>query len=437
MKGRILLCAYHFPPIGTPRSYRWKEFVKQLSSRGWEIDVLTIRASKNHPNYDPELLENIPDEVRIFRTYPGIMHHLSSFLLSKTSRDSRSALFHSYRSMRQGMGRLLLNLYENGLRYLFIPDEAVTWLPFAFLKGFALNKQNRYELIISSGFPFSCHILGYILKQFNRHIPWIADYGDPWVNNPLIPMPQWRSYIDKKIESKILKSANRLIVTTEKTQELYLNLYPFLKNNNIEIISQGFSPKQYNEVSAETTTKFRIVHTGKFYKANEPITFFEALKQLKQLWKDLEIVIAANLVNDDCKSYVKNNGLSEIVRFSGFVPHQRAIALQKGASLLLLIGHGGGIQVPGKTYEYIAAQRPILGIRNDEADLAASLVEELKRGIVVQNNPKMIKDSLIHFHTIWKNKTLDRNFNLEYVDDYSWDTLANKLHETILKTEQK
>jgi hypothetical protein len=203
MRGRILLCTYYFPPIGTPRSYRWKEFVRQLSSKGWGIDVLTIRTSQNHPNYDPDLLEKMPDEVRIFRTYPGIMHHLSSVLLSKTSGDSRSALFHSYESTRQGMGKLLFSLYENGLRYLFIPDEAVIWLPFALLKGYALKKENSYDFIISSGFPFTCHILGFILKQFNGDMSWIADYGDPWINNPIVPMPKWRSWTDEKIDSQI------------------------------------------------------------------------------------------------------------------------------------------------------------------------------------------------------------------------------------------
>ena len=433
MKGRILLCAYYFPPIGTPRSYRWKEFVRCLSSKSWKVDVLTIRTSHNHPNYDPTLLEDMPDAVNIVRTHSGIMHYLSGLLLSKTVGDSCSGLFRLYDSMRRAMGRLLFNLYENGLRCLFIPDEAVIWLPFALLKGFALNKENSYDFIISSGFPFTCHVLGFILKQFNGDIPWIADYGDPWVNNPLLPMPKWRSWTDEKIESKILKSANKIIVTTREARKHYLSLYPFLRNENVKVISQGSSPEEYHEVPPETTNKFRIVHTGKFYKANDPIIFFDTLKQLKQIWKDLEIVITANLVNDDYKRYIKNNGLSEIVRFIGFVPHRRAIALQKGASLLLIIGHRGGIQVPGKIYEYIAAQRPILSIKNDEADLASKLVEKLNRGIAVPNNPLKIRDSLIHFHNLWKNKKLTSDFTLEYVDDYSWDRLSKLLDKTIFE----
>ena len=427
MKGKILLCSYYFPPIGTPRSYRWRELVKCLASKGWEIDVLTIRTTNKHPNYDPELLQNIPDKVRIFRTCPGIMHYLSSFLLSKTSGASTNALFHSYESMRQRMGRFLFNIYENGLKYLFIPDEAVIWLPFALFKGYALKKECRYDFIISSGFPFTCHILGFILKQLNRGVSWIADYGDPWVNNPILPLPKWRSYTDKKIESRILKSATRIIVTTREAKKHYLSLYPFLSNENIKVISQGYSPEEYDEIPPEITDKFRIVHTGKFYQANEPNMFFDALSSLKQIWTDLEIVVTAELADDDRKGYIKNNGLSDIVRFIGYVPHQRAIALQKGAALLLLIGHRGGIQVPGKTYEYIAAQKPILAIRNDEADLASKIVEKYNRGLTVQNNPQTIKDSLIHFHNLWKNKKLESNFNLKYVDDYSWDRLSKKL----------
>ena len=433
MKGKILICAYHFPPIGTPRSFRWREFVRHLSSKGWDVDVLTIDTSPKHPNYDSKLLEDLPDRVRLFRTNPGFMHHLSSLLLSNDTERNNGTTGDYKFSLRRRVGNFLLNMFEKGFRHFFIPDEAIPWMPFALIKGIRIIKENNYDLIISSSFPFTCHVVAYFLKRQSPNSTWITDYGDPWINNPLLPLPRWRSYIDKKVESKILKSAGNLIVTTEETRDHYLKLYPFLSPKNIKVISQGFSPEEYNEVSAETTDRFRIVYTGSFYKASEPFLLFDVLKQLKQIWEDLDIVITGYLVNEDYKRYIENNGLSEIVHFAGFVPHQRAISLQKGASLLLLIGHKGGIQIPGKIYEYIAAQRPILLIKNDEADLASKIVEKLNRGITVQNNPQMIKDSLIHFHNLWQNKNLDRNFNLEYVDDYSWDNLGERLYETILE----
>ena len=442
MKGKLLICAYYFPPIGTPRSYRWREFVTHLSSKGWKIDVLTIDTSNKHPNYDSKLLDNLPTEVRIFRTYPGIMHHFSSLLLSKrnaiTSKAKQSNNYEftspdTQTSFRQTIGRSLFRIFEKSLRTVFIPDEAVTWLPFAILKGRKLTKENSYDVIISSGFPFTCHIVGFFLKQASGGKPWIADYGDPWVNNPSFALPKWRSFIDKEIESRILNSVNKIIVNTDRTKDHYLNLYPFLKSEDIKVITQGFSKEGFHEVSPEITDKFRIVYTGVFYKDREPFILFDALTHVKEIWKDLEVIIAGNITKDEYKKYAENKGLSEIVRFIGFVPQKKALSFQKGASVLLLIGNRGGIQVPGKIYEYFASKRPILSITIDKYDIASTFVNRFKRGISVENDSEKLSESIIYLYNLWKNKRLESEFNLEDVDEFCWDRLAEKLEETILE----
>ncbi len=433
MKGKLLICAYYFPPIGTPRSYRWREFVTHLYSKGWKIDVLTIDTSNKHPNYDSKLLDNLPTEVRIFRTYPGIMHHFSSLLLSKDADNREPTSSENPSPLKQRAGRSLFRIFEKSLRTVFIPDEAVTWLPFAILKGRKLTNENSYDVIISSGFPFTCHIVGYFLKSLSGGKPWIADYGDPWVDNPSFTLPKWRFLIDKKLEARILKSVNKLIFTTDGTKEHYLNLYPFLKSEDVKVITQGFSYKEFHESLPESTDKFRIVYTGMFYKDGEPFRFFDALKRVTEIWKDLEVVIAGNITNEEYKRYTEKNGLSEVVKFIGFVSNKRSLALQKGASVLLLIGHGGGIQVPGKTYEYIAAKRSILSVKIDNADIASKIVERFKRGISVENDPPKISESIILLYNSWKNKHLESEFNLEDVDEFSWDRLADKLEETIIE----
>src|SRR3970040_1498713 len=440
MKGKLLICAYYFPPIGTPRSYRWREFVTHLSSKGWKIDVLTIDTSNKHPNYDSKLLDNLPTEVRIFRTYPGIMHHFSSLLLSKRNaivskaKQSNNYEFTSpdtQTSFRQTIGRSLFRIFEKSLRTVFIPDEAVTWLPFAILKGRKLTKENSYDVIISSGFPFTCHIVGFFLKQASGGKPWIADYGDPWVNNPSFALPKWRSFIDKEIESRILNSVNKIIVNTDRTKDHYLNLYPFLKSEDIKVITQGFSKEGFHEVSPEITEKFRIVYTGIFYKDREPFILFDALTNVKEIWKDLEVIIAGNITKDEYKHYAENKGLSEIVHFIGFVPQEKALSLQKGASVLLLIGNRGGIQVPGKIYKYIASKRPRLSITIDKYDIASTFVDRFKRGISVENDSQKLSESIIYLYKLWKNKRLESEVNLEDVDEFCWDRLAEKLEETI------
>src|SRR3989304_2470967 len=115
MKGKLLICAYYFPPIGTPRSYRWREFVTHLYSKGWKIDVLTIDTSNKHPNYDSKLLDNLPAEVRIFRTYPGIMHHFSSLLLSKDTDNKEPTSSENQSPLKQRAGRSLFRIFEKNL----------------------------------------------------------------------------------------------------------------------------------------------------------------------------------------------------------------------------------------------------------------------------------------------------------------------------------
>jgi glycosyltransferase involved in cell wall biosynthesis len=433
MKGKLLICAYYFPPIGTPRSYRWREFVTQLSPKGWKIDILTINTDSKHPNYDSKLMDNLPNEVSIFRTYPGIMHHFSSLLLSKTGDSLQFSSPDIYTSIRQWGGKFLFKIFEKRLRAVFIPDEAVSWLPFALMKGNKLVKENSYDVIISSGFPFTCHIVGFYLKRFSGGKPWIADYGDPWVYNPSFPLPKWRSFIDKKIESKILRSVNKLIFTTDRTKERYLNLYPFLKSEDMNVITQGFSHEEFNESMPATTGKFRIVYTGTFYEDGGPFVFFDALKRVRQIWKDMEIIIVGNMPNDKYKKYAENSGLSEIVHFIGFVPKKSAISLQKGASVLLLIGHGGGVQVPGKTYEYIAAKKPILSIKMDNDDITSAIVDRFERGISVENDPSKISQAIIELYDSWKNKQLENEFNLEDIDEFRWDKLTDRLEKTILE----
>jgi glycosyltransferase involved in cell wall biosynthesis len=431
MKGKILLCAYYFPPIGTPRSYRWKELVKQLSLRGWEIDVLTIRVSQNHPNYDPELLEDIPNDVTILRTYPGIMHRLSALLMKKPFNTECSSLNHGV-SLRRWIGEFLLSIFEKGFRTLLIPDEAATWIPFALITGRKLVRKNNYDLIISSAFPFTSHVAGYFLKYFDNGKAWIADYGDPWVSNPYLRVPKWRAKIDKRLETVLLKSASKIIVNTDTTKDHYLSLYPFLKPQDIKVITQGFSREGFLESPPETADRFRIVYAGIFYKDREPYAFFDALKNLKEIWKDVEVIIAGNISKAEYHRYAKDNGLSEIVRFIGFVPQKRIFSLEKGASVLLLIGNRGGIQVPGKVYEYFASKRPILHITLDENDITSALVEKFRRGISVANDPKKLSESITYLYNLWKSKRLDKEFNLKEIDEFCWDILAEKLEETIL-----
>lgn len=304
----------------------------------------------------------------------------------------------------------------------------IEWLLLGLAMAKKITWKNHYDLIISSAMPFTDHILAYFVKKWTA-IPWIADYGDPLAFNPISPKIKWEHLGDKWIESKLLKAVDCTIVTTDETKKGFIEYYPFLKKGQIAVIPQGYSPEEFKVIQPELGNKFRVVYTGIFYDdVREPYTFFDAIKHLKDI--ELEVIVAGNILPHYIKAAEQNN-LKERITFLGHQPHKRAIALQKGADLLLLLSNKSPYQLPGKIFEYFAASCPILTIQVSKKDIAARLVRKYNRGIIVPNEPKAIASAIKEVYGLWREGELERQFNLGPIKEYSWKSQAKKLEKVI------
>jgi len=422
----ILLISYMFPPLGGPRSIRWAYFTNYLSKRGYQIDVLTILPLRKHPTYNKDNETLIPSGVSVHRIYPGITH---KFIFDSSVRKKKINEGEIEKKRFNNILGLIKELYESFGQRIFIPEGAVECLPWGIETGYKLIKENNYGLIISSCPPFTDHIIAFFLKK-KVNIPWVADYGDPWVFNPVLNLPGWRKIIDKFLEESMLKAVDRMIVTTEATKESYLKFYPFLKHEKISVIPQGCNVEKFKAVSPKALNNFRIVYTGRFYdKVRKPYAFFEAIKRFNK--EDMKVIIAGDIL-PKYSQYVFENGLSKKVIFLGHKPHLESIALQKGATILLFLGNNSPYQLPGKIFEYLAAKRPILGVRYNENDLGAKYILKHNRGIVVENNPSDIVSGISQLYRLWEKGELDKSFNLDELREYSWENSAKKMEEVIL-----
>jgi glycosyltransferase involved in cell wall biosynthesis len=220
-------------------------------------------------------------------------------------------------------------------------------------------------------------------------------------------------------------------VNCEETLDGFTHHFPALKKDKFVVITDGFDKGRYETIPPESSDKFRIVYTGVFYQGSrEPFEFFNALKQLNG--SPVEALIAGT-VPRDYVDYVANNGLSDKVIFLAHQPHTRVAALQKGASLLLVVGWGLGYQLPGKVFEYIAARRPILVIKNDDKDVASKLVLNCKRGVSVENNACKIASSIKYLYGLWQTGKLESAFNLDELQQFDWANLADNLEEVLFR----
>jgi len=412
MKKNILLIIHNFLPISGPRTIRWNMFIKKLISQGYKIDIITTNPSKYYPSYDESLLKEIPKDVKIIRTYPGPIYNFSYLYLPPDNKFKTS--------FKISTRNLLKCIFIKFVEPFLIPDKCIFWLPFAINKLRKFNK-NKYDLVISSGYPFTGHIVGYFAKRKFR-APWIADYGPK--NHRL------RYYIDKLIEGYLLKHVNQVVVTTDATAKGFEKHFTFLKPQKIKIISQGANSQNFTKINPERNNgTFRIVYTGTFYKSiREPYIFFEAVKLLQNF--AIEVIIAGH-VDPECIQWAMRNCLQKNIIFLGYQNHERVVALQKGADVLLNFGWVNGHQIPGKIYEYFNAKRPILSIKYDNHDISAKIIKEFNCGLVAHNNKEEIMNVIKFLYNLKQTKQIENYFNHYPQNNYSWDSLAKKMENVI------
>jgi glycosyltransferase involved in cell wall biosynthesis len=154
--------------------------------------------------------------------------------------------------------------------------------------------------------------------------------------------------------------------------------------------------------------RFRITHTGAFFGKRDPAPFLRALAT-----SGLDDVVARFVggLRPPDRELVDELGLGDRVEVVDFVPRRRALELQRDSEALLLIaaeagGRGMGV-IPGKVFEYAAAERPILAVV-PPGGAAARLVEEIGAGVVAPTDDvDAIRAALLELHARWKRGELE------------------------------
>src|SRR5262249_49830605 len=138
----------------------------------------------------------------------------------------------------------------------------------------------------------------------------------------------------------------------------------------------GFDEAEWEGVETGTSSadKFRITYAGELYMGRNPLPVFRALRVLIDAREIDPAKIEVELVGwcetaegQRVAEMVKACDLSECVSVRG--PLSRPITLRKLAKsgLLLLFAEELTLQIPGKTYEYLRAGRPILALTTEGA----------------------------------------------------------------------
>lgn len=371
---KVLIISYYWPPSGGSGVQRWMYFAKYIQEHGIEPVVLTVKETQASYSSTDETLVKEVKHVRTVKTSTLEPIRLYSFLKSGSSK----------KEIPQGnVGGKKPGIVDKLARHIranyFIPDARVGWNPYAFKKAKALLKSETFDWVITTGPPHSTHLIGLKLKK-ELNINWIADFRDPWSEvyyNDIFKRTKKNEAKDKAFELEVLTKADRILTVGPAMKELLARKIPQNKAK-ISFIFNGFDKEKISNAPTIKTKSFTMAYVGTL-SANYPYkTLIEALKQvLLCTSQHIEFVLAGKIEPDVINDFKKLDNYNFSLKQLGIIPHQEALSWMKSADVLLLllpIYDGSSIFVSGKLMEYIACQKPILGIlqKNSDADYLIS-----------------------------------------------------------------
>lgn len=426
---RVLIITYYWPPSGGGGVQRWLKFVKYLREFGWEPVVYTPE-NPEAPAIDYSLKADIPDnltviKIKIWEPY--------SFYKKITGLNPDNKIKTGFLTEKKKP-----SLTENISVWIrgnfFIPDARKFWIKpsVRFLSKYLT--ENPVNAIISTGPPHSMHMIALGIKQ-NLGIPWLADFRDPWTNIDFYDQLKLSRFADMKhrrLEKKVLTSADKIItVSWNWTKD-----FEKLGAKNIEVITNGFDPDDFTFLQDENDNQknFEICHIGSMNKDRNPFKLWEALKELCDTLDGFAERLKITFIGQtdiSVKESLKENKLLNYTVFEEYKPHKEVLKIAKNATVLLLaLNDTPNVEgiIPGKLFEYLALQRPVLCIGSTTGD-SAKIIRETNSGVVVGFDRK--KDIINFFRDMYKRPGVLRETNRIKIEKYSRKELTAKITQIL------
>lgn len=392
---KVLIVTYYWPPAGGPGVQRWLKFVKYLPEFGIS-PVVCIPKGAIYPMKDSSLCSE------------GEGVHLINSPISEPSRWI-SWLFKKQTSqLRKGMiNEKNPSVIEKFLRAIrgnfFVPDARIGWVKptTALLKEHI--QAHGIETVITTGPPHSVHLIGMALKK-ELDICWMADFRDPWTSigyHQSLFMSAFVKKKHKKLERHVLGTADHIITTSHTTAKEF----GLLTDQPIHVITNGFEPlveKPKAQLDIEQHMKgFSILHIGSLLSKRNPEILWKSLSELTQEHSSFKREFSLHFVgevSEQVKARLSFYGLEKFTVYHGYMAHSTVRIFQKFGRLLLLLEvnskqHRGII--PGKLFEYLASENPIIAIGPQQWE-AGSIIKETQAGnVFTYEDKKAIKSYIM------------------------------------------
>lgn len=242
---------------------------------------------------------------------------------------------------------------------------------------------------------------------------------DPWALDPIMTYASWFHYrLDWQAMDRACDSADAVIMNTPRSLEKLKDTFSNLSSQKLFCISNGWDVEDIARLPSRTqkpsSTPMTLVHTGTLHTqtalrvdpssrkelglaeynlgdriryrsgkshllARTPYYLFRAIRRLldesRIVQDDIRMIFAGTDTQAD-RDLAERFDLSEMVEFKGYLSHDESVRQLSLADVLFVPLHvpqnvAYPLIIPGKIYEYMALQKPILALvpQGDARDL--------------------------------------------------------------------
>jgi len=319
--------------INTSASIRNLATILGLKSLGHEVDIVTTKADKNHPAYDPSMLLSDLNVKEIKLT--GIQSIIKYGRRLKFLDPLRVCLYRRFAKQE---------IYDN-LKGIINHTKEIDL------------KSGNYDMIVSSSDPKSSHL--FVLKLLKENPDykgkWIQIWGDPFLSD--ITNQTDKSKKIREEEKKLIAPADKIVYVSR------LTLLDQQKRYSSYSYKMTYQPVPYIEPTIYPVNHLRgkdileLVYCGDY---NSSIRNIEPLVNAVNKSKGIHLTI--------CGNSDKTVQSSDNISVYGRVDYSKVKKLEKNADVLIHLSNLSGTQIPGKIYHYSSTNKPILFILDGDKE---------------------------------------------------------------------
>ncbi|KIC03621.1 glycosyl transferase family 1 [Flavobacterium sp. JRM] len=402
---KLLIITYYFPPAGGPGVQRWLKFVKYLPEFGVQ-PIVYVPENPTYPIVDEGLMNEVSDQVIVIKNKIIEPYQLASFFSKNKTKKIASGIIPNQKK-QSFLDKTFLWIRGN----LFIPDARVLWVKpsVSFLEKYIV--ENNIDTIVTSGPPHSLHLIGLELKQ-KLNVKWFADFRDPWTTigyHKSLRLSSYAAKKHKKLEHQVLNIADTILVTSKTTKAEFQEI----TTKPIEVITNGYDVENVEKQTLDT--KFTLAHIGSFLSERNPLFLWECLVELLQEIPEFKQHLQVKLigaVSQEVLETIEKFKLNDYLNNLGYVSHNEAIAHQRKSQVLLLIeinSEDTKSIIPGKLFEYMVSNRPIIAIGPKGSDFS-DIITQTNTGVFFDYSEKMkLKSVILDFYNQFLEGKLQSN----------------------------